>query len=233
MVATLNEQIVGQPLMLECEMLTARGISSRVDVVWSRDGVEVEHINDISSNFSSPEVVVYTNIYTIPLLGTYHDDIVYECEVIINSSPIHNITDSVTLDVTGMCTLIIEVNVMVIYPFTVPLPAITIVPTDTIQGAMVGSPQTIICTVNTVDGVESSSVTINWIGPEGSFTNSSRITTKSDTEELESLSYHNKYNSTLQFAYLMEGDEGVYTCSVTILDTANFHEANIRFLTGK
>ena len=93
---------MGQPLMLECEMLTPRGISSRVDLVWSRDGVEVEHINDISNNFSSPEVVVYTNIYTIPLLGTYDDDIVYECEVIINSSPIHKITDSVTLDVTGM-----------------------------------------------------------------------------------------------------------------------------------
>ena len=104
-VVTLNEQIVGQPLMLECAMSTPRGISSRVDVVWSRDGVEMEHINDISSNFSSPEVVVYTNIYTIPLLGTYDDDIVYECEVIINSSPIRKVKDSITLDVIGMCAL--------------------------------------------------------------------------------------------------------------------------------
>ena len=104
-VVTLNEQIVGQPLMLECAMSTPRGISSRVDVVWSRDGVELEHINNISSNFSSPEVVVYTNIYTIPLLGTYDDDIVYECEVIINSSPIRKVKDSITLDVTGMCAL--------------------------------------------------------------------------------------------------------------------------------
>ena len=102
MVTPLNQQIVDQPLMLECVMSTPRGINSRVDVVWSRDGVEVEHINNISSNFSSPEVVVYTNIYTIPLLGTYDDDIVYECEVIINSSPILKITDSVTLDVIGM-----------------------------------------------------------------------------------------------------------------------------------
>ena len=101
-VATLNEQIVGQPLMLECAMSTPRGISSRVDVVWSRDGVVVDYINDVSSNFSSPEVVVYTNIYTIPLLGTYDDDDVYECEVIINSSTPLRITDNVTLDVTGM-----------------------------------------------------------------------------------------------------------------------------------
>ena len=99
---TLSEQIVGQPLMLECAMSTPRGIGSRVDVVWSRDGVEIERINDISSNFSSPEVVVYTNIYTIPLLGTYDDDIVYECEVIVYSNPILTVTDNLTLDVTGM-----------------------------------------------------------------------------------------------------------------------------------
>ena len=105
-VVTLNEQIVGQPLMLECEMSTPRGIDSRVDIVWTRDGVEVEHINDVSNNFSSPEVVVYTNIYTIPLLGTNDDDVVYECEVIINSSPLHIISENLTLDVNGMCALI-------------------------------------------------------------------------------------------------------------------------------
>ena len=114
MVTTLNEQIVGRPLMLECEMSTPRGISSRVDVVWSRDGVEVEHINDVSSNFSSPEVVVYTNIYTIPLLGTYDDGIVYECEVIIYSSPLLKITYNVMLDVTGMCSLIYYSNYFII-----------------------------------------------------------------------------------------------------------------------
>ena len=102
---TLNEQIVGQSLMLECAMSTPRGISSTVDVVWSRDGVDLEYIENITSNFASPEVVVYTNIYTIPLLGTYDDDIVYECEVIINSSPILKITDSVIINVTGTCVL--------------------------------------------------------------------------------------------------------------------------------
>ena len=101
MVTTLNEQIVGQPLMLECVMSTPRGIDSRVDIVWARDGVEVERLNDVSSNFSSPEVVVYTNIYTISLLGTYDDDVVYECEVIINSSPLLKITDSIMLNVTS------------------------------------------------------------------------------------------------------------------------------------
>ena len=105
-VTTLNEQIVGQPLMLECAMSTPRGINSRVDIVWTRDGVEVERINDVSSNFTSPEVVVYTNIYTIPLLGTIDDDVVYECEVIINSNPLHEIANDFTIDVIGKCVFI-------------------------------------------------------------------------------------------------------------------------------
>ena len=101
MVTARNEQIVGQPLMLQCAMSTPRGINSRVDIVWTRDSIEVERINDVSSNFSSPEVVVYTNIYTIPLLGTHDDDVVYECEVIINSSQPLRIKDNITLDVKG------------------------------------------------------------------------------------------------------------------------------------
>ena len=102
MVTTLNEEIVGQPLMLECVMSTPRGINSRVDIVWTRDGVEVEHIYDLNNTFSSPKVVVYTNIYTIPLLGTYDDDVVYECEVIINSNPPFRMKANTTLDVIGM-----------------------------------------------------------------------------------------------------------------------------------
>ena len=95
---------------------------------------------------------------------------------------------------------------------------------------MVGSPQVIMCTVNTVDGVEPSSVTISWTGPKGSYTSNSRI-----AAEMEPLmgANQNTYNNTLQFAYLMEGDEGIYTCSVTILDTVNSQTTEIKPLTGK
>ena len=115
MLTTLNEQIVGQPLMLECAMSTPRGINSRVDIVWTRDGVEVEHINNVSSNFSSPEVVVYTNILTIPLLGTYDDAVVYECKVMINSSPAFIIRDNITLDVIGMNLMYFHIHIKYIY----------------------------------------------------------------------------------------------------------------------
>ena len=109
-------------------------------------------------------------------------------------------------------------------------------PSGPIQGAMVGSPQDIQCIVNTVDGVEPSSVTISWTGPKGYFTNNSRISIEMDGMEQQSgenQSYHNTYNSTLRFTYLMEGDEGVYTCSVTILGTVNLQTTEIESLTSK
>ena len=101
---------------------------------------------------------------------------------------------------------------------------------------MVGSPQVLMCTVNTVHGVESNLVTIIWIGPEGSYTNNSRVTIEMDSREQqisETPLLDNTYNSTLQFAYLMEGDEGMYSCSVTILDTVNSQAAVIEFLNSK
>ena len=103
---------------------------------------------------------------------------------------------------------------------------------------MVGSPQVFMCTVSTADGVESSSVIIEWTGPEGSYANSRRITIDSETDGMglqmdKNLLYHDSYNSTFKFIYLMEGDEGIYTCRVTILDTVTFQTTEIKSLTGK
>ena len=111
---------------------------------------------------------------------------------------------------------------------SVPDPTITISPSGPIQGAMVGSPQNIQCVVSTVSGVESSSVMISWIGPGGeSITNNSRVTIGSTT------SSGNNYTSSLQFSYLMEGDEGTYRFSVTILDTVKLQTTEINSLTSK
>ena len=100
---------------------------------------------------------------------------------------------------------------------------------------MVGSPQVLMCTVNTVDGVESNLVTINWRGPKGSYINNSRVTIEMEREQLmgEASLYSSTYNSTLQFAYLMEGDEGIYNCSVTILDTTNLQSLVMGSLSSK
>ena len=91
-----------------------------------------------------------------------------------------------------------------------------------------GSPQVINCTVSTVNGVESSSVMISWMGPGGgSITTNSRVTISPTT------SSGNTYTSSLQFTYLMEGDEGTYTCNVMILETSESQSVELQSPTGK
>jgi len=100
-VVNSSAQIVGQSLTLECSVTTVRGITSRVDMVWSSDGVELERINGTKARFLNDVSMLYTSTYTISLLSTTDDGRVYQCEVVINTSPPVMATDSVTLDVKG------------------------------------------------------------------------------------------------------------------------------------
>ena len=89
-----------------------------------------------------------------------------------------------------------------------------------------GSPQDINCTVSTVSGVESSSVMISWMGPGGNI--DARVSIGSVTDD-----GNNMYTRSLQFTYLMEGDEGTYTCNVMILETSVSQSVEIQTLTSK
>ena len=94
---------------------------------------------------------------------------------------------------------------------------------------MVGSPQVISCTVSTVSGVESSSVMISWMGPGGGITTTTngRISIGSVTDD-----GNNMYTNSLQFTYLIEGDEGSYSCNVMVLDTSGSQLVELQSLIG-
>ena len=94
-----NTQTVGQSLTLECEVTTVRGITSRVDIVWSSGGTELERMNDVSTTMDNS--LVYTDSYTISQLSTTDEGRVIQCEAVINASPSVMASDSITLDVTG------------------------------------------------------------------------------------------------------------------------------------
>ena len=95
-----NTQAVGQSLTLQCEVTTVRGITSRVDIVWSSDGTELERMNDVSLT-TMDNSLVYTDSYTISQLSTTDEGKVIQCQVVINASPSVMTSDSITLDVTG------------------------------------------------------------------------------------------------------------------------------------
>ena len=100
-VITLNDQTVGQSLTLQCGVTTVRGITSRVDIVWSSNDIVLRRINDTIAT-TMDNSLVYTDSYNISQLSTTDDGRVIQCEVVINASPSIMATDNITLDVMGM-----------------------------------------------------------------------------------------------------------------------------------
>ena len=92
-------------------MTTVRGITSRVDIVWSSDGLESQRINGTKAMLSNNVSVMYTSTYTIPLLSTTDDGRVYQCEIVINTSPSIMDIASIAVDVTGR--LISQLNYII------------------------------------------------------------------------------------------------------------------------
>ena len=95
-----NTQTVGQSLTLQCSVTTVRGITSRVDIVWSSDGTVLERMNSTTAT-TMENSLVYTDSYTISQLSTTDDNRVIQCEVVINASPQVMASDTITLNVTG------------------------------------------------------------------------------------------------------------------------------------
>ena len=100
----LSNQTVGQSLTLESIITTVRGITSRMDIVWSSNGVELRRINNANISFTVNDSEQYQDSLNIPLLSTSDDGRVFQCELIIMTTPsIIVATNNITLDVTGKC----------------------------------------------------------------------------------------------------------------------------------
>ena len=95
-----NNQTVGQSLIVQCEVTTVRGITSRVDIVWSSDGTELERMNNVSST-TMDNSLVYTDSYTISQLSTTDDGRVIKCEVVINARPLIMSASNIALSASG------------------------------------------------------------------------------------------------------------------------------------
>ena len=106
----------------------------------------------------------------------------------------------------------------------VPSPRIT---TQTSQ-RLIGVMQNIICSVTIIRAVDPNSVELTWANNDSIITTDNRvtITPTNITENPSSFTY----STTIQFAYLMEGDEGDYTCNVTVDDMMESHSITLQNL---
>ena len=85
-IITLNNQTVGQSLTLESTITTVRGITSRMDIVWSSNGVELKRINNTNISLTVNDSELYESIFNIPLLSTSDDGRIFQCEMIIKTA---------------------------------------------------------------------------------------------------------------------------------------------------
>ena len=102
----LNNQTVGQPLMLKCNVTAVRGITSRVDIVWNSDGSELNTIRGVNISLVRDDSVSFTDTYTIPQLSTTDENKEYQCEIIVNTHSSIATTGRVILNVSGKCIII-------------------------------------------------------------------------------------------------------------------------------
>ena len=95
---------MGQSLTLESTVTTVRGITSRVDIVWSSNGVELKRIKEATASSMDGNTKLYEDNYFIPLLSTTFDHgRVIQCEIVIMSTPSIVAANNITLSVTGKC----------------------------------------------------------------------------------------------------------------------------------
>ena len=94
-------QIVGQLLSLECVVVTTRGITSTIDIIWSSDGVDIENTIGATVSSSDNSSIVYKDFYNILLLTTTEDGRVYNCKGVINTTPNLTAESNITLNIIG------------------------------------------------------------------------------------------------------------------------------------
>ena len=92
-----NNLTTGQSVILECSAVAVRGITSRVDIVWYDNGVQVRRMDGVTTSIINGTATVYTDSLNISSLTRQHDGRVYLCEAIINSEPFLAAFSSVTL----------------------------------------------------------------------------------------------------------------------------------------
>ena len=91
--------------------------------------------------------------------------------------------------------------------------------------------QDIICSVTINSAINSNSVELTWANNDSIITTDNRVTITPTNITKNPSSF--TYSTTIQLAYLMEGDEGDYTCDVTVDDMMESHSTTLQNLTSK
>ena len=93
---------MGQLLTLQCIVTTVRGVTSRLDIVWSSNDVELK-ITEGIVNSTTDKSMLFIDNYTITQLSTADEGRVLQCKVEIDANVTVTTTEFIKLNVTGEC----------------------------------------------------------------------------------------------------------------------------------
>ena len=98
--------------------------------------------------------------------------------------------------------------------YVVPVLRISLQPSGYLQG-VVGEMQDITCSVTITSTIDPDSVELTWTNADSIITADNRVTIITNITENP---FSFTYTTIIQFIYLVEGDEGNYTCNVEVDD---------------
>ena len=86
-------------------MTTVRGITSRVEFIWSSSGTVLKRKEKLHRDFTAHYFDIYTDTYSIVPLSVNDDGRTYQCEVVFSARLPFVVDGNVTLDVIGKTQL--------------------------------------------------------------------------------------------------------------------------------
>ena len=90
----------GRTASLECNAIAIRGITSRVDIIWTIEFRTVRRVEGVTASTVNNSVV-YSDQFITPPLTANDDGRVYQCQVVINSNPRITALSVIVLDFIG------------------------------------------------------------------------------------------------------------------------------------
>ena len=112
-ITPLNTPKVGDTLLVECSVTTAKNISIPVDIEWRNNlNVIVQRIENVDVANRHQDTQVYKNVYTIPMLSDNEAGNTYRCSGVINTDPPEIITSTFVIpSIAGKMHMIITATV--------------------------------------------------------------------------------------------------------------------------
>ena len=90
----------GKATTLECNAIAVRGITSRVDIIWTTGFRTVRRAENVTTSTVNDSVIYSDQFITTPL-SVNDKGRVYQCQVVINSNSKITAIGSIVLDFIG------------------------------------------------------------------------------------------------------------------------------------